>query len=87
MPYGNKNPSDYMHQAPGLLALHLLPLARLSNNKQVNRLEVKFIPPPTFAKLSNMKVKFHPVLQVSNKPKKKSIFGTLQYPTRLGVLL
>jgi hypothetical protein len=52
-----------MQQAPGLLALHLLPLARLSNNKQVNRLEGNSS--PACAKLSNMKVKFHRVLQVS----------------------
>ncbi|KAH8957841.1 hypothetical protein BDL97_07G112000 [Sphagnum fallax] len=61
-----------MQRASGLLALHLLTLARLSNNNQVNRLEANSS--PTCAKLSNMKVKFHHVLQVS-KTKQKNVLG------------
>ncbi|CAM6058759.1 unnamed protein product [Sphagnum tenellum] len=63
-----------MQRAFVLLALHLLTLARLSNNKQVNRLEANSS--PTCAKLSNIKVKFHHVLQVSKTNKKVRTWNT-----------
>jgi hypothetical protein len=84
-----KNPSDYMQQAPGLLALHLPPSHLLDCQiiSKSNRLEGYYSSPPHFRKIVKIsKSKFHPVLQVSKTKTKKQKTYLEYYNTQLDYL-